>query len=469
MLDALDNQVVTSLAPASSRARSTDRTGPMSWLVLSSAHTSYYCLITLFVFSAYFTTEVVHDPVRGQALWSYVEAAAALLLAIAAPIFGSFADAGGRLKPWLAGFIILAIPCLGSLWFAIPRMSHAALSWILVALVGGRLCFDCISILVNAFLARVATKERIGLMSGLGQMCGAFSNLVVTLIFLEFLKERPILGFNLAPFTPQRTAGPFVALWTVLLSLPFFYFATDMPRSRLTPSQTFKTAMRNLVGLVDKVREYRNAGLFLLARTLFNQGFTVLMVCTGLFAAGILHWTPTMLLWLGLMSFAAGALAALLAGLLDGIGSKTMITIFIAIGLLCNLTLCTISRNSVLFFFHLSPIPHGILFPGAADKVFAFVYVIVAICVSGDVASSRAFMAKVSPHHMLTEFFSLYAVSGTATSFIGPLAIGITTSIFGNQRAGASVGAICFALGLVLLLLTKEEYPVASQERNHSA
>jgi UMF1 family MFS transporter len=61
----------------------------------------------------------------------------------------------------------------------------------------------------------------------------------------------------------------------------------------------------------------------------------------------------------------------------------------------------------------------------------------------------------------VTEAFGLYALSGRATSFIGPLAIAFATGLFASevfglssedaQRLGVTPIIVLFAVGLVLL------------------
>ena len=87
------------------------------WILIDSARGPYASLITLFVFSAYFATVVVPDPVKGQALWSYASSIAALLIAVGAPVVGAIADAGGTRKPWIGvlvgmGFLIVGFALL---------------------------------------------------------------------------------------------------------------------------------------------------------------------------------------------------------------------------------------------------------------------------------------------------------------------------------------------------------------------
>ena len=100
--------------------------------------------------------------------------------------------------------------------------------------------------------------------------------------------------------------------------------------------------------------------------------------------------------------------------------------------------------------------PDGSLFPTLPDKVFLITQCFVAFCVTGALATARALMAKISPPDMLNEFFGLFAFSGTATSFVGPLAIGLLTQAFHNQRAGVAVGVVFLGVGLTLMFRVKE-------------
>ena len=66
-------------------------------------------------------------------------------------------------------------------------------------------------------------------------------------------------------------------------------------------------------------------------------------------------------------------------------------------------------------------------------------------------------MAKLAPRAMLNEFFGLFAMSGTATSFVGPASISILTTVFHSQRAGVAVGLVFMVVGFAILLRVKEE------------
>jgi UMF1 family MFS transporter len=66
-------------------------------------------------------------------------------------------------------------------------------------------------------------------------------------------------------------------------------------------------------------------------------------------------------------------------------------------------------------------------------------------------AASRTFMAHLAPEAMRTEMFGLYALTGKATAFLGPLLLGWVTLAFDSQRAGMATVLAFFAVGLWLL------------------
>lgn len=68
-------------------------------------------------------------------------------------------------------------------------------------------------------------------------------------------------------------------------------------------------------------------------------------------------------------------------------------------------------------------------------------------------ASSRAYLAKVSPPAFAHQLFGMYALASKATSFIGPLTVGWVTYWSGSLRLG--MGAIIILLMIGLLLMIK--------------
>jgi UMF1 family MFS transporter len=437
------------------------RLGQWCWAVFDGARSPYNVLVNIFVFSAYFTTVVVPDAVQGQVLWSYANSFGALLIAVGAPILGAIADAGGRRKPWLLGCLCIGFPSMLILWTATPAMGQG-LGWVLAAIVGGVVFYEYTATFGNAMLPSISPPQRIGFLSGMGYALGNFFGVVLFVFFLFAWSwnEHPLFGLNVAAHEPERAVGILTAIWVVVFSAPMFLFTPDTVGMNLGLKVTVVQGLRRLGHTVARIRDYRNVGLFLIARMIFNEGFVVLMLYSGIYAAGVLHWTATMLIVQGLINSVAAALAGGVAGWLDTrIGSRRSVMVFVAGALLANFLACSISPDSVLFMHVLAQGVPTALFPTVPDKVFSAAQVAAAIFVTGGLASSRAMMAKLSPPSMLTEFFGIYSMSGTATSFLGPLAIGLLTSLFHSQRAGFGSGIAFLACGLLLFFSVKEASP----------
>jgi UMF1 family MFS transporter len=438
--------------------------GRWSWALFDGARIPDNVLVNIFVFSAYFSTVVISDPVHGQVVWSYTSAVGAILVAIGAPVLGAIADAGGRRKPWLVGCIVLGLPSMAALWFATPAMD-AGLGWVMAAIVGSMLFYEYSAIFCNAMLPNIAPQE-IGFWSGMGFALGNAFGVVLFLFFLFAWSwnPHPLFGLDKALHEPERAVGILAATWMLIFGLPLFFFTPDSKATKLGIATTVRKGLGNLLETLTKVRNFRNVGVFLIARMTYNEGFVVLMSFSGIYAAGVLHWSAEALIVQGLLNSVAAALAGALAGWMDlKIGSRRSAMIFVAGSLLAIVIVCSTSPDTALFIKLAQP-PHnyGGMFPTIPNIVFCVAQVLAATFVTGGLSSSRALMGKLAPAAMLNEFFGVYAMSGTATSFVGPLAIGLVTSISHSQRIGIASGIAFLVVGMLLLLRVKEPEVVAT-------
>jgi UMF1 family MFS transporter len=450
-------QLNTTTAGLASAERKT-LLGRWSWALFDGARIPDNVLVNIFVFSAYFSTVVISDSVHGQVVWSYTSAVGAILVAIGAPILGAIADAGGRRKPWLVGCIAVGIPSMMALWYATPGMG-AGLGWVLAAIIGSMLFYEYSAIFCNAMLPNIAPRE-IGFWSGMGFALGNAFGVILFIFFLSAWSwnPHPLFGLDKALHEPERAVGILAAVWMLIFGLPLFLFTPDTAGTKLSAGTTIRKGLKNLIETLTRVRQYRNVGVFLIARMTYNEGFVVLMSFSGIYAAGVLRWSADALIVQGLLNSVAAALAGALAGWMDlKIGSRRSAVIFVVGSLLSIVLVCSTSPDTALFIKLSQPLQHfGGMFPTIPDIVFCVAQVLAATFVTGGLSSSRALMGKLAPPAMLNEFFGVYAMSGTATSFIGPLAIGVVTSISHSQRIGIASGIAFLVVGALLLLRVKE-------------
>jgi UMF1 family MFS transporter len=66
-------------------------------------------------------------------------------------------------------------------------------------------------------------------------------------------------------------------------------------------------------------------------------------------------------------------------------------------------------------------------------------------------------LARIAPVSMMNQFFGLYALSGTATAFLGHALVAAFTRAFHSQRAGFASLIILLVAGLAVLFRVRQE------------
>ncbi len=57
------------------------------------------------------------------------------------------------------------------------------------------------------------------------------------------------------------------------------------------------------------------------------------------------------------------------------------------------------------------------------EIIYVIIVIIIAIFITAAYANSRTMLARIAPASKMTEFFGLYALSGTAAAFLAPFVV----------------------------------------------
>jgi|TARA_B100002019_G_scaffold153964_1_gene132695 UMF1 family MFS transporter len=404
------------------------------WCLFDWANSPYPTVILTFVFSAYFTKLVAEDEISGTFLWSQTIAFSGLFMAVIAPILGAISDETGKKKIWILVFSILAILATMNLWFVLPDKKSVPLALIAIAI--SLIAFEFCTIFYNATLIQVANSSSIGKVSGLGWAAGYIGAIICLLICLFGLVERnfSFLRLDIDQSEHIRATTIVVGLWWFIFSLPFFIFFKEGKEAAHFSSRHILEGLKRLFTTIKNIKHYRPIMLFLLARMFYADGLLVVFQFGGIYAAGTFGMTFSEILKFGIaMNIFAGLGAFVFAWVEDWLTSKT--TIFISlIGLVAfGSALLFVETQSYFWAFGL-----GLsFFIGPAQS------------------ASRAFLARLSPKQLHGEMYGLFAMSGKATSFIGPMLFGWLTILFETQRAGMFVAVAFWLMGIIVLVFVK--------------
>jgi UMF1 family MFS transporter len=408
----------------------------VAWCLYDWANSAFPTIVTTFVFATYFVQGVARDVETGTAQWSLAMSLAGLGVALLSPVLGAIADKGGRRKPLLAAATLLCVPCAAGLWFVRPDPAFVPLAIVLATL--GTIAFEIGTVFYNALLPSVAPPRMIGRVSGIAWgvgYAGGLAALVVCLVVLVQPNPSP-LGLDRAAAEHVRATGPLVALWWCLFAWPIFAFVHEERVQGMPWRQAAREGLAAIARVLPALRAVPGALRFLFGNMLYMNGLNTLFSFGAVFAAGTFGMTTEEVLQFGIaLNVTAGAGAIAFSFLDDRVGSKPTVLVSLAAMMALGAALLLVSDKA--WFWGL----------GLALGVFM-----------GPVqAASRSLCARMAPPAMRAEFFGLFALSGRATSFLGPAALGWATLAFASQRAGMATILVFLAAGFVLLAGVRSE------------
>jgi MFS transporter, UMF1 family len=420
-----------SLAGTSSPSRR-PRHGVISWALWDWGSAAFNAVIVTFVFTVYLTDAVAADEESGSQALGVSLAIAGVFIALLAPVTGQRSDAGGRRKLWLAVHTGLVVACTAGLFFIRDDPSYLLPGLLLIA--AGSVFFEIAEVNYNAMLVQVATKGTIGRVSGFGWGMGYFGGLIALTIVL-FAFVRPDVG--LFGVTSQdglniRAVALFSALWFAVFALPVLLFVPEAPASGESTRRNFFAGYvvlgRRLRGMWRTER--RTLG-FLVASAVYRDGLAAIFTFGGVVAAGTFGFSATEVVIFAIAANLTAGAGAMAGGRLDDrFGPKIVIV--------------TALLALVLVGGALVVLPGKIAFWACGLLLATFV--------GPAQSSSRTFLARIVTPEREGEAFGLYATTGRAVSFLGPLAFSGSIALFGTQRAGMAGITLVLLAGLVALL-----------------
>ncbi len=404
--------------------------GRAAWALYDWANSPYTTLIVTFIFPAYFGRAVVGDEAEGQALWGMAIGLGGVFIALGSPVLGAIADAAGRRKPWLLAFTLLCAAGATMLWWARP--DPAFVLWAMVWVALSNIAFEYAAVFYNAMLNDLAAPGRMGRLSGWAWGLGYLGGLAALVLALfGFVRaEAPLLGLSTDAAEHIRVVGPLVAAWLLVFALPLFLFTPDRPRGERGPAAAVREGLRRLWATLRELPRLGPVARYLLAHTLYADGFVTIFAFGGIYAAGVFGMEMGEIIAFGILLNVTAGIGAFGFGWVDDwLGPKR--TVMLALGglMLCSLGILLV--REVAWFWAL----------GAALGIF----------VGPGQAASRTLMARLAPKERGTELFGLYAMAGKATAFLGPLLVGAVTAMTGSQRWGLAVVLLFFGAGLAVL------------------
>ncbi|MGJ3259834.1 MAG: MFS transporter [Rhodospirillales bacterium] len=404
--------------------------GIAAWCLYDWANSAFPTVIITFVFAAYFTKGVAPDEVTGTALWGQAIGWSALFVAVISPVAGAITDHTGPRKPWL---FVMTLACIGfsaALWTVAPEQNM--MIWGLVLVACANAAFETGMVFYNAMLTRLVPDSHLGRVSGWGWGTGYAGGLAcLVLVLVLFVQtDTPLFGLDKEQAEDLRITGPFVAVWMAVFSIPIFLFSPDKPATGVGIGEAVRRGFRELVDTFRRARAHANVFRYLIARMIYTDGLNTLFTFGGIYAAGTFGMAFADLIVFGIgINVTAGLGAFAFAWLDDRWGPIRVIYI--------SLAALTVLGGAILLITDIT--------------LFWIIGLALGLFMGPAQSASRSLMAHLAPPELRTEMFGLYALSGKATAFLGPMLVGALTAAFDSQRVGMAGILVFLVVGGLLL------------------
>jgi UMF1 family MFS transporter len=370
---------------------------------------------------------VLGIPIAPGSLFAYVASLCAVLLIFVMPVVGAIADRTGRKKELMLGFGYLGALSCAAMWFV------SGTDWQLgsILLIAAYLTYTCAKVVFNSILPDLAAADERDRISSVGWAAGyigggllLLSNFVVSF----FVTDEALLA---------RISLCAAGLWWALFALAPLRAMRNAPRhgdARVPVSGSVLTAgFRELGDTLRHVRLYPLTLLFLVAYLVYYDGINTVTTLSADYGQNALGLSSnTLLTAILVVQFAAFGGALLLGRLADRWGAKRVIAWSLVVWIGVVAAAYFLQAHQPLQFYALA--------------------LVLSIVMGGTQALSRSLYSSMIPRGKEGEYFSLYEISSSGSSALGPLLFGLALQFTGSYRVAIFSLVVFFVVGLGLLI-----------------
>jgi UMF1 family MFS transporter len=344
-----------------------------------------------------------------------------LVQVLVLPITGAVADRTGRKREMLAGFAFLGALAATALYFVADGR------WLLgaVLFVLANICFGAATVVYYSWLPDLASPDERDAVSSRGWAFGYVGGALLLAVHLGLVLGAPSLGLTTGEAVRicLATAG----LWWGAFTL----FTVSRLRNRPvrdTDAARTGSGFRQLATTLREMRAFPLTLWFLGAYLLFNDGVQTVIALSATYAVEELDLSQSVLTGAILMVQVVAVFGALGLGRVAArYGAKRTV-----LGCLVAWTVVLVAAYT--------------LQEGAVTQFYALAAVI-GLVQGGTQALSRSLFSHLIPAGKEAEYYGFYEISDRGTSWLGPLAFGLTYQLTGSYRYAIVSLVVFFVAG----------------------
>lgn len=370
---------------------------------------------------------VLGIPIAPGSLFTYVVSVCSIALVLLMPVVGAIADRTGRKRVMLLTFGFLGAASCTAMLFV------GDTSWILgsVLFALAFLTYSCGKVVYNSLLPDLASPDERDRVSSVGWAAGYVGGGVLlagNFVCSFFITDKSVLAR-----ISLSSAGVW---WAVFMLVPLLILrhlpkaATERPAVR---GSVLTSGFRELGDTLRHLRRFPLTLLFLVAFLVYYDGISTVTTLAADYGEKELKLgSGTLLSAILLVQFTAFGGALLLGRFAGRWGAKRVVAVSLVVWVGIVIAAYFLQVGSAIQFYALA--------------------LALSVVMGGTQALSRSLFSSMIPHGKEAEYFSLYEISSSGTSALGPLVFGLTLQNTGSYRSAIFSLVIFFVVGLVILL-----------------
>lgn len=365
---------------------------------------------------------------------TWATATASLIVALLAPILGAIADSGGFRKRFLFTLAILGAIATASLSLVAEGGWAFALLLFVMASVG----YYSANVFYDSLIVDISQTRHYSLVSSLGFSLGYFGGASLLALHVWMLKSPQTFGFA-GSVEVIKFAFVSVGAWWMIFLMPLMLIVREGKGSSHGAVGTVRAAYEALVGTFQRIRQYRNVFLFLVAYWLYVGGlFTIIFMAVN-FGQRLGFRESDLVLALLITNF-VGFPATLLYGYLGyRIGAKK--AIFLGLAVYIGVACWAAFLKDVSQFYAMA--------------------ITIGMVQGGVQGMSRSLYASLIPAEQSGEFFGFYNMLTKFAHVLGPVLVGIVGFMSDKPKYILIALLPLFILGALLLTRVEAEEPAS--------
>ncbi|MEE9166934.1 MAG: MFS transporter [Candidatus Neomarinimicrobiota bacterium] len=398
-----------------------------SWALYDWANSAFATTVMAGFFPIFFKEYWANpdNPSESTFYLGMANSAAAVIVALLAPLLGAIADRGTAKKKFLAVFALLGIVMTGGLWMVDQGFWQLAV----LIYVGAAVGFSGGNIFYDSLLPGVASKGEADQVSSLGFALGYVGGGILFLLnVVMYLRPE---SFGIPDSTVAiKLSFVTVAVWWAVFSVPVFIFVEEPKIYSAVPlKKAITLGWSQLRNTLLHIRHLKVVGMFLLAYWFYIDGVDTIVKMAVDYGKSLNFSNSVLLTALLVVQFVAFPAALVYGWFATKIGTKQAVMV----GILAY------SFITILAYFM------------ADEWHFYVLAVVVGLFQGGIQALSRSLYFRIIPEEKAAQFFGFYNMLGKFAAVLGPAMMGTVTLLTDSARLGILAILILFGTGAIFL------------------